>query len=206
MQATSRRHPQSTSYARPRGAGPTTPPLAASLPTVGRRSPKPPRRTRAAPAPRTAGESATCRVSMWGVAHVSRCESSLCAERPGRCRWSREVFSLVCCLLRLVSLFRESSLLNEPQRHRAHTHTRQWTVDTQITLHTAEGKSKRRRCALFRLSVTGFVVCVCCVCVPIDNPFSTYRFRRDSAPWWWLEAVCRHACVCQSGGPLLSEP
>ena len=164
MQATSRRHPQSTSYARPRGAGPTTPPLAASLPTVGRRSPKPPRRTRAAPAPRTAGESATCRVSMWGVAHVSRCESSLCAERPGRCRWSREVFSLVCCLLRLVSLFRESSLLNEPQRHRAHTHTRQWTVDTDHTSHS-RGEEQEETLRTFSSLRHGFCrVCLLCVC------------------------------------------
>ena len=32
----------------------------------------------------------------------------------------------------------------------------------------------------------------------MTNSFSTYRFRRDSAPWWWLEAVCRHACVSRA--------
>ena len=68
----------------------------------------------------------------------------------------RELFSLVCCLLRLVSLFRESSLLNYCNHNGSPAH--------RHTPGTEEGK-ETRRCALFRLSVTGFVLCVCCVCV-----------------------------------------
>ena len=69
----------------------------------------PPRRTRAAPAPRTAGESATCSVYMWGVAHVSLCESSLCALEV---QVEREVFSLVCCLLRNQTAPQNAALLS----------------------------------------------------------------------------------------------
>ena len=32
-----------------------------------------------------------------------------------------------------------------------------------------------------------------------NDPFSTDRFRRDSVPLWWLEAVCRHACASREG-------
>ena len=179
------------------------------------RSPRGARAPHPHPARLESPQRAECLCAMWGVERtcvsLRRCVSVLSALRGLReVQMEREVFSLVCCLLRLVSLLRESVYFQSTTTAtRAQSHTRD-TVSQRsercVCLSRDSIERGRGDGAHFFVSPSRVLSCVSAVCVPIDNPFSTYRFRRDSAPWWWLEAVCRHACVCQSGGPLLSEP